>query len=244
MTENFETKILSKKGPPQVFLIPFAGGNCYSFQAFQPFLLNFDVVSLELPGRGKRIKESLITDFEKAADDICLQILQRLNTDQFLLFGHSLGAQLAYKVTSLLEEQNRTPICAILSGSSSPCKRVNKKRYLLPKLEFIEQLKLLGGIPDELFKNKDLFNFFEPIIRADFQVSEESNLSILPPIKIPIYAIMGDEEKGSDEIELWAKYTMADFKYRILTGGHFFIRKHPDKISSIIKDCCKQFSFN
>jgi external thioesterase TEII len=44
---------------PQLFLLHFAGGSCYSFQFMLPYLKDFNVLPIELPGRGRRIKESL-----------------------------------------------------------------------------------------------------------------------------------------------------------------------------------------
>src|ERR1043166_8245649 len=84
---------------PQLFLLHFAGGNCYSFQFMMPLLRDFEVVSLELPGRGKRINEPLVTNFDLAANDILRQLRQKLASSSFLIYGHSMGAYLALRVS-------------------------------------------------------------------------------------------------------------------------------------------------
>ncbi len=48
----------------QLFLLHFAGGNYYSFRFMFPQLNEFEIIPVELPGRGKRMKENLLKDFD------------------------------------------------------------------------------------------------------------------------------------------------------------------------------------
>jgi external thioesterase TEII len=223
----------------QLFLLHFAGGSCYSFQFIASLLSEFDVISLELPGRGKRMNELLLTDFEKAANDIYNQINKKLNSSKFIIYGHSMGAYLALRVARMLEEANRSPAYLIVSGNPGPGIRQDnaKIRHMLERDEFIEELRLLNGVPPELLENRELFNFFEPILRADFEVAEKNQLATEPPVNIPIYAMMGSKEQKVDEISNWLRFTKSNFKFEILKGDHFFIYNHPHRIASIIKDC-------
>src|SRR6201995_2651906 len=84
---------------PHLFLLHFAGGNFYSFQPWIPYLQEFDVLSLELPGRGRRINEPLLKDFDQAARDFYNQIEKRMRPGKFLIYGHSRGAYLALRVS-------------------------------------------------------------------------------------------------------------------------------------------------
>jgi external thioesterase TEII len=225
---------------PQLFLLHFAGGNSYSFQFLNQLLKDFDVIPLELPGRGKRTNEQLLRNFDLAASDIYRQIINRLTTSQYLVYGHSMGAFLALRVSSMLETRGKSPTYVIVSGNPGPGIEDNdppKKRYLLEKNDFISELKTLGGVPNELFDHEDLFRFYEPILRADFEISENSEMSNEPPIKAPLYALMGNQEHKVEEISNWARFTKSSFKYQILEGGHFFILDHPQKIAEIIKSC-------
>ena len=53
----------TKNLKPQLFLLHFAGGNKYSFNFLKKYLESaFELVSIELPGRGDRMSEKLITD--------------------------------------------------------------------------------------------------------------------------------------------------------------------------------------
>lgn len=228
---------------PKLFLFHFAGGNCYSFQFLTPFLKNFEVIPLELPGRGKRIKEALITNFELAAEDLFKQVLQHLDDtpfdrSRFMIYGHSMGAGLSLKVTSMLEAAGKMPVHIVVSGNAGPYfPHVKRKlRYCMDKETLKEELQYLGGIPEEVLESDELFDFYEPIIRADFEVVEVNELYKLPPVRCPVFAVMGNEEETVGNIMNWEQFT-GSFKYEILPGNHFFIHSHASRLADLIRSC-------
>jgi external thioesterase TEII len=221
----------------QLFLLHFAGGNCYSFQFLEPLLNNFDIVSLELPGKGRRAREPLIREFDLAAVDLYAQIREKQSMRRFILYGHSMGAYLALRVANMLLRDHIVPSYLIVSGNPGPGIGDDKKRYLLENDELIAELKRLGGAPDELYENKELLDFFIPILKADFEVAERSAIASEIPVEIPIYALMGSEEEKVEEIANWGRFTKSTFRFEILEGGHFFIHKHSDRIAGILNEC-------
>jgi len=222
---------------PQLFLLHFAGGNCYSFKFLTTFLRNFDVNALELPGRGNRMNEDFLKDFDLAVEDLYNQINVKLNSAKFMIYGHSMGAYLALRICSMLEKINRFPVYLIVSGNPGPGIEDDKKRYLMEHNDFIEELKQLGGIPLEIMENEELLEFFLPILRADFEISEKNELKKELAINAPIYAMMGNQEEKVDEISNWSRYTRSIFNCKTFEGGHFFIHHHPQQIAKIMKDC-------
>lgn len=222
---------------PQLFLLHFAGGNSYSFHFLKAYLPEFEFVALELPGRGKRMQENLLRDFDAASEDIYKQILRHLNPGHFMLYGHSMGSVMALKATLLLQEINVVPLHLVVSGNPGPGVGENKGRYLMEKETLKLELKEMGGMPDEVLTNDELFEFYEPILKADFEVVEKNSPVAFSPVRVPICAIMGSEEKRVGDIDNWRKYTHSYFESKVLDGGHFFIYQHPRKIADIIRDC-------
>ncbi|WP_426094749.1 thioesterase II family protein [Flavobacterium sp. DSR2-3-3] len=229
----------------QLFLLHFAGGSSFSFDFLRKKLdYNFTSIALELPGRGKRMDEKLIRSKEEAIDDYCDQIVKLRNGAPFVIYGHSMGATLGLSVVSRLEKMGHFPEQLIVSGNAGPGikKKKNFMRYLLSDPEFKEELRELGGIPEEVLKDDELYDFFAPIIRADFECLEKDSFSekgII--INTPIYAMMGTGEETCHEIKNWSKFTDSDFKYCVLNGNHFFIYHHPEEIARVLK---KSFSVN
>ena len=223
---------------PQLFLFHFAGGNTYSYNFLIPALsFYFQAYALELPGRGKRMGETLIKDCSLACNDLYHQLKSILNASEYLIYGHSMGATLALLVTEKMEQELQAPLHLVVSGNLGPGIK-DKCRYNMPTELFRQELKILGGIPNEFFENEELYTFYEPILRADFEVLEKDYLSLVHhKIKTPIYAIMGTEEEGAKDIDNWKNYTSGLYQGKLLSGDHFFIHQHPKTLATIIKNC-------
>ena len=222
---------------PDLFLLHFAGGNVYSFNFLKPYLEDkFNFVPIELPGRGNRIDEKLLFGKEKAIDDIVEQILKKIKAERFIIYGHSMGANLGFLVINQLEKLGKKPLGFIATGNPGPNIITIKKRYLLPKKAFIKELQNLGGINDKVIESEELFDFLEPMLRADFELIEKNDNEVKKiKINCPIYACMGEDERYSDQIENWKFYTNNHFSSKLFPGGHFFINDYPMEITRIIK---------
>ena len=224
----------------QLFLLHFAGGNYYSFQFMLPYLKDFEVVPVELPGRGKRMTENLLRDRDLAARDLYKQVTQKLRSSEFILYGHSMGAYLALRVCALLEQAGKTPSYLVVSGNPGPGVGPERKRYLLSRDKFVLELRKLGGFPPDLLEDEAFFTLYEPILRADFEIAESRHQVEEPVINVPIYAIMGDKEETSDKIANWQRFTTSGFDFELLAGNHFFIHDHPKRMGDILNQFSMQ----
>ncbi len=223
----------------QLFLLHFAGGSCYSFDFLKKSIhSDIEFIPLELPGRGKRLQEKLIISKEDAINDYLKQIKVLRNDKPFLVFGHSMGATLGLSIVNKLEANGDSPEMLIVSGNAGPGIVEEKiKRYLLKDEEFKQMLIKLGGIPNEVLESEELYNFFSPILRADFEVLEKDTF-LEEKIKIatPIFALMGSEEKTVNKIENWGNFTTGSLKCKILEGNHFFIYNYIEEIAALINN--------
>ncbi len=223
---------------PRIFMIHFAGGSFYSYDFLKPYLKNFEIIPLELPGRGKRISENLITDFNLAAKDIYRQVKSFFQSNNyFMIYGHSMGAYLALKLTAMLSNERIYPVALIVSGNIGPQKFDENvcRRFQLEGELFLNSLRELGGIPDEILENYEAFNFFEPVLRSDFEVAERVTLEDFDIVNVPIAAIMGDKEDKVNQINNWKRFTTSSCRLYTLPGGHFFIYDNPNALAKIIK---------
>ncbi|MGH1517883.1 thioesterase II family protein [Chryseobacterium sp. JK1] len=223
----------------QLFLLHFAGGSVYSFDFLKKYIKpNIEFIPLELPGRGKRFSEELLKNKKEAIKDYVIQIKALRNNKPYLIFGHSMGATLGLSVVEKMEKNGDQPEALIVSGNPGPGiqKEDNTKRYLLEDAEFKIVLKELGGIPDEVLENEELYEFFSPIIRADFEVLENDNFSEKEiRLNTSLYGLMGDEEETCDRLENWRNFTNADFQFKICKGNHFFINEHAQELAKLIE---------
>jgi external thioesterase TEII len=236
----------------QLFLLPFAGGGFYSFEFLKVELRNsgIDIHSLELPGRGKRLNSDFVSNKTDAIADYVAQINELRNSEPYIIYGHSMGATLGLSVAHKMEESNDPPVQIIVTGNAGPCivekddngDEIVVDRYLLSDIDFKNELRKLNGISEQVLENKELFDFFSPILRSDFEILEKQR-HYEKEIKIntPIHAIMGDKEKTSIEIDNWKNYTKNDFTSEVFSGDHFFIYQHVDKLVNIIMHYSQPF---
>lgn len=192
---------------------------------------------LELPGRGRRGLEPLCTSLDDLADDVSRQIEQRGVTRPYALYGHSMGALLAFLAAHRLRAAGfARPQALFLSGSSAPSAREVRRRHLLPPAEFKTMLRELGGCPPQVLDDPELLDFFEPILRADFKAVETWQRSDRPPLDIPLVVMSGlEDDSDAGDAGGWASETTAECRLLEFSGDHFFILRHWDQIGATIQ---------
>jgi surfactin synthase thioesterase subunit len=200
-----------------------------------PSFLNF--LPLEYPGRGTRIHEALRTDIHAIVDDLFDKIKVNLGVD-YALYGHSMGGIITYLLAKkVIAAGCRPPLHLFITGTPGPASDRERKKslYLLNKTEFLEEVGKLRGLPDEILADSELVDFFEPVLRADFKVSETYLYEETEPMDVPITVITGTEEDMKQaDIRLWQRESSYEVDFRVMRGHHFFIFSSTAEIVNII----------
>ncbi|MDX9882073.1 MAG: alpha/beta fold hydrolase [Prolixibacteraceae bacterium] len=226
-----------------LFCIPFSGGNAYSYSAFQKQLPgNIRFFNLELPGHGTRITEPLLYSIDEMTEDLFRQIEPELN-GEYALFGHSLGALLAFTLTREIRSLGKPlPSLLFVSGQTAPSSVKPDNRYLLPDDQFIEILREMEGTPEELLAEKEFLDFYLPIVKADFQAIANYRYRYEPPLEVPVVVLLGRQEKVSaDDAGRWQEETIKETEVFWFEGGHFFIYERTPEICKLIRERCLSF---
>lgn len=216
----------------QVRLIcfPHVGGSAALYRKWASRLHdNVELCAVELPGRGRRFGEKPFVSLKDcvAAFHANLSLVQ---DKPFFLFGHSMGALMAYEWSVLLNQEKQClPQGIFLSAFGAPhvTPRPEKLLHLLEDKKFIEELKELKGTPPEVLQHQELMDLLMPMIRADLQMVEtyhyEPNNHPLP---MPFHVMGGleDEQVQKKHLEAWKDLTSTFFDLSYFEGGHFFIQ--------------------
>ena len=185
-----------------LFCFPFAGGSKYSYNSYARLAgKNIKMIPLDYPGRGFRIRETLLTVIGLIVDDCFEMIKDRLETP-YALYGHSMGTIVSYLLTKrIIKEGLAPPVYLFLSGRGGPSVTyAGTAKHLLPSAQFKEALKKMGGNSDEVLNDRELMDFFEPILRADFEALENYRYEIAEPFDIPITVMIGEQEGITPEV--------------------------------------------
>lgn len=227
-----------QKNSTVLFCFPFAGGGVSVYKEWIKCFQGFAVVCpIQLPGREERVMEKSYTQMDILLEDLIEQIIP-FRGNRIILFGHSMGAKIAYEVGKKLENLDIKVDRLIISGSRAPHVPERNPIHQLTNEAFEEQLVRFEGLPKEILENKELLNFFLPMIRADFTMIETYCAKGIESLKCPIVALGGDDDKEAnlEDIRLWEMYTKEGFKYRMFKGGHFFIREQEEEVLREVKE--------
>lgn len=231
------------RAPVRLLCFAHAGGGAAFFHAWRQALLpDIDVCPVILPGREARLRErphTRTTDLVPALVAALEPFLDR----PYALFGHSMGAMLAYETARALDADPlrpslRPPLCLIASGRRAPQLPARRQPlHALPEPEFLNAVTQLGGMPEEVLVQPDVFRLFLPALRADFELNETYEHTPGAPLRFPVSALVGDTDPEVDveEMAAWRHTTSGAFTLRVFRGGHFYHRGRPAEVLAAIR---------
>ena len=221
-----------------LFCIPFAGGNAYSYRLLEQRMHPaIKIQPLELPGRGQRSHENPVTSMQEMASDL-LAIMRPSLVRPYALFGHSMGALVAYLIScQLAKERLPLPSHLFISGKGPPQRTSRELNWHnLPTEEFKRKLTELGGSPAAVLNNEELMSYFAPFIRDDMQAMAAYQHNPAPPLAIPVTVLIGTTDNTTKaQATEWNEMTTADFRVVQYEGGHFFLFDHLGDICELVR---------
>jgi surfactin synthase thioesterase subunit len=194
-----------------------------------------------MPGREVRFNEKPYESLNLLVSSFLPEFLLITSGKNYSVFGHSMGAQIAYELTKVLESRRlNLPSQLLLSGRRPPhLTKEDPNYHTLSDEDLIQKLIELGGISTEALEYPELIRFFLPTIRADFKLIETIGKYETRPLNLPICVFSGtnDHRAPPQEMGGWRFYTNSDFKEYTLDGGHFFLNSAQNKLFRIVEKC-------
>jgi pyochelin biosynthesis protein PchC len=211
----------------RLFCFTHAGGSATAYRDW-PALLpdSVELHATQLPGRADRFGEPSPEDMDTLAD-LVTEAMSPLLDRRFALFGHSMGATLAYEVTRRLEARGLAPARLLVSGARAPHDpraRIAISDYDDDRL--VAELAKLGGTEVEILSHRAMREIVLPYIRADFRLVEAYRHRPGPPLHTPISALVGDAdpEVTPAQAKSWEARTITDFSLTVFPGDHFYLQ--------------------
>lgn len=223
-----------------LFCLPSAGSHSTMYSAWCDFLPYWmKIHPIEYPGHGTRCSDPLIDNAEELVQDILQQILFKAS-ENIILFGHSLGAALAWRVIQALQGKGlyEAVKLLVLSGrpETSTLQMSNLHPSYLTQEQLLSKVRTYEGMPPSIIDNQDALNFFLPILQNDLCVNEDLINDTRIVLNKPLWVVTGDVDPIThiDAAEKWKNWTKQWKGIRCFPGGHFFLNQ---------KECIQQIIY-
>ncbi|MEU4654832.1 alpha/beta fold hydrolase [Streptomyces sp. NPDC023723] len=233
-------------GPPatswQVLFFPHSGGSADSYEPLAARLADLaSTAGVRYLGRAERGREPLFTDVHDLAHRAAEAIAAVRGDGPLLLFGHSLGAAVAYEAARRLPDQRR--IVLVASGHPAP------SRLELPDLALRDDgthdederltafIRSLGGSDTVLLDHPLLRRMFLPVLRGDLRAHSRYRPGAGSAVDCRVVALMGEADPLTDlaRVRAWQRHTRSPLRVHTLPGGHFFTHTHTAEVAEILR---------
>lgn len=224
----------------RLFCFPYAGAGAAVFRQWPDHLPSHVELCVPcLPGRDARIDEPPAFAMAPLVASLAQEMLAWLAVP-YALFGHSMGAFIAFDLALELSRLGRCPAHLFVSAQRGPSLLyAERPTFTLPDDEFVVAiLARYASIPKRVLEDKDLRRVLLRTLRADFTLAEDYHYPAVGPFECPITVFGGADDKriAREQLEKWSAETTSRFECHMLPGGHFFMNSFREEMLSLIRD--------
>jgi surfactin synthase thioesterase subunit len=226
--------------------MPFAGAGPSFFTPWQKLAPEgLRILPVSLPGREKRFAEPAHTSAAPAVDDAYAQVTAALGGQDggggggpVVLFGHSMGAVLAYELAHRIERSGGVVRldALVVSGAPGPWAPRTHGADGLPDEEFTARIRALAGYDHPALADPEMRELLLPTLRADVRLHETYVPSTDRPLGVPVICVRGREDAlvGTAEAAEWGRATTGQLTVAEPAGGHMYLTERPGELLELV----------
>ncbi|MEV0251131.1 alpha/beta fold hydrolase [Nocardia sp. NPDC050712] len=241
MRQNWIRRIALPRDQVETVLIcfPHAGG---SASYFSPFARNIapeiEPLAVQYPGRQDRRLEEWHGSIEALVDGVVAELPAVAAGRAVALYGHSMGAIVAFEVCRRLAGSDSAPKLLVVSGRRAPGTVRAENSHLYTDAELVRELDRVADTPQTWLTDPELRDLLLPVVREDYRAIENYVYQDGPPIECPIVTLTGagDPYVDADEAKAWSSCTAGEFELHTYPGGHFFVESQRAAVGRLISE--------
>ncbi|MDO6496566.1 thioesterase II family protein [Photobacterium sanguinicancri] len=240
-----------KTGPQvrqRIFCLPHAGGAASQFRKWAEAIpADTELIAIQYPGREERVNETCLQDMPSLIDalskSLCAQ--PHLLKMPYILFGHSMGAAVAYELCASLQNNNqRLPCHLVLSASEGPGHINVTSLHRASDQALLEEIIRLNSDLVYLTQMPELTELILPSLRGDYRLIETYGATSLEIHRIhpPVTIMVGeqDRELSEDDARTWSQITARDMGFVRYPGDHFYLNQQYPAMIAVMLGYLKQ----
>ena len=220
----------------RLYCFPYVGGGREAFAGWSEGLRDVSTRVFEMPGRKGRFAEPLATEMAPCVREFVDSIVEE-EPAAYALFGHSLGAKVAFEVAMEIQRRGLYPPCHLfVSCSIAPHVAPVRTTHTLSDDAFIEELRKMGGAPEQVLSDKTLMELLLPPLRADARISELYRRPIGDTLRVPMTVLLAktDPYIPAEDAKGWKHFARRGCQVKTIDGDHFFIIKRRESLLRIV----------
>ncbi|NGY62598.1 thioesterase [Lentzea sp. NEAU-D13] len=210
----------------KLLCLPYAGAGASFYRHWQRQAGDaLEIVPLQLPGRERLMDAEPYRDVHQAADGL-LADLAPASGDRLALFGHSMGAVLAYELAHRLTRVPGVEVVRLFaSGARAPFEQAGHGATGLADDEFLDRVAELTGYRDPMLELEELRELVLPVLRADIEMHERYAPSTDLALAAPITAVRAEDDPlvSREDVAAWEKVAGRGFESAEVPGGHMYL---------------------
>ena len=222
---------------PLLICFPHLGGGPSAFREWQAYAGGrLTVAAVRYPARESRLADPLPATWCELVQGIVGGIEPALDRP-YALFGHSMGAQMAYEAAVEIGRRRLPPPLRVFASGAEAPERAAANVRIPIGADPMDWVQGLGGMPDEVALLPELRELVAQAVRGDHQLMAHYTPSS-EQLSCDLTVIWSSEDTmvTANGRADWTKRTAGRTAFRRASGDHFAHLARPGPILDIVLD--------
>jgi surfactin synthase thioesterase subunit len=219
--------------PGATVVFPHAGAAAASYRRLAAALAaGGDTFIVQYPQRAERLGDPEPDNLHDLADGL-FRAGPWHRVAPLRLFGHSMGAVVAFEFARIAERHDLTVHKLWVSAGPVPSSIAGSPELATSHEELLADLVDLGGTDPRLLADEEFTELLTNAARCDYRALNRYQCGAAVRIRADIHAIGGrhDHRVDAGSLRRWADHTDGAFTLSMFDGGHFYVDEHIDALA-------------
>lgn len=226
MTSAYIRRLSQNRHSVSCIAFHHAGGSATAFRSWVPRFPDYvDLWAVQLPGREDRFSDAPADNLQQYAEIIANELRRNPPNNKLILFGHSLGALLAFEVGRQIEIEATLIVSAMEGpGYVATAQEIAVLHANASDEELISSVSDAGGDPHGILRNPKFGQIYLNTLRQDLRLLDSYTFKTGMPLKIPLTVLSGRQDPLVNDagLVLWNHVAASSITSQTYNGGHFF----------------------